>query len=591
MRFNKWMPVGLSCVLLVASCGGDDDDDDGGSAGSSGSSGTSGSSASSATGGAAGGGGSSASSGTSGSSAGSATGGAAGGGGSSGSGGTGGGGSGGILIAGAAGAIDNPGTGDVTVHPGRIDDVLVNPGMGIANFHFGWWCDLPPVQFTAEECAERDRANRPENHPDYGTAYFRWTWADLEPTQGDIDFELIDRTIESANALDETLGFRVMTILEGDVGIPDWLQAMSEGEFRDGDPGPTYWPDYRDATFQSEHARFAAALAERYDGHPGVDHIDIGSVGCWGEWNTACLSDAGGLIAVYDPADAAEEQAIADAYMDLIDAYTDAFTETPLVMLGIGNDAELERDVFVHAIQNGTGWRVDCWGDWGLWGDAWNHQEDIYPQMVSAATDAYSAFPEAWRQAPIQLEVCGTMSEWADYGWTATAPDGEVYRTFQWALEQHASVLNAKRGDIPDQYVDALSDMLVRNGYRFVVDSLNHQGELAPGDEVTLASTWSNLGVAPIYVRRILSYRLRGNDQTVTFESDQDVRDWMPGAWSVTDTFTLPSDLPAGTYEVEVAILDRAGQNPTTEPLPPLQLGIEGRGSDGWYALSQLSVE
>ena len=31
-----------------------------------------------------------------------------------------------------------PGT--VTVDPKRIDEVLTNPGMGFASFHFGWWC-------------------------------------------------------------------------------------------------------------------------------------------------------------------------------------------------------------------------------------------------------------------------------------------------------------------------------------------------------------------------------------------------------------------------------------------------------------------
>ena len=30
-----------------------------------------------------------------------------------------------------------PGT--VTATPKRIDEVLTNPGMGFASFHFGWW--------------------------------------------------------------------------------------------------------------------------------------------------------------------------------------------------------------------------------------------------------------------------------------------------------------------------------------------------------------------------------------------------------------------------------------------------------------------
>ena len=51
------------------------------------------------------------------------------------------------------------------------------------------------------------------------------------------------------------------------------------------------------------------------------------------------------------------------------------------------------------------------------------------------------------------------------------------------------------------------------------------------------------------------------------------------------------ADIPAGTYALEVALQDRAGTNPTTQPLLPLHLGIAGRGDDGWYAISEVTVE
>ncbi len=499
-------------------------------------------------------------------------------------------GTGGGAIAGTAGGVIDPGAGDTTVFPDRIDDVLINPGMGLANFHLGWWCNLPPITYTPAECAPRVRGNWPENHPDSGTAYFRWHWRDIEPVQGEIDFDMIDAAIQSANALNETLSFRVMTIADDSVGIPDWLQNSISGQQLASPGGTTYWPDYRDAAFQSEHARMVAALGARYDGHPAVDHIDIGSVGCWGEWNTACLNEGQGLFGVFDPPNTDEEQAIADAYRSLISDYTSAFSHTPLVMLGFGAAGEPELDIFLHAVRAGTGWRVDCWGDWGVFSDTWNHQESAYPNLIEGATAAYPEFATLWQRAPIQLEVCATLPDWAADGWSAAAPDGEVYKTFEWALEQHASVLNAKWTDIPAEYGEALDELLRRNGYRFVIDSFNHDSELAPGAELTLTSSWSNIGVAPIYLPRTLSYRFRGATRSETFTSSQDLQQWLPGSWSVNDNFSLPADLPSGTYALEVAIVDRAGQNPTTLPLPPLFLSIEGRGSDGWYAISQVTV-
>ena len=492
------------------------------------------------------------------------------------------------------GQADAPGLGDVTVNPTRIDDVLINPGMGFADFHFGWWCNLPPITYTPEVCAARALENWPENYPRAGTAYFRWHWRAIEPTRGNIDFAMIDTAIQSANALGETLSFRVMMVDEGEMGVPDWLVAAPysiTGEWRASANGTTYWPDVRDATFQAEHARLVSALAARYDGHPAVDHVDIGSVGCWGEWNTACLTGEDSIIEIYDPASDDERDAIAAAYEQLIDDFTGSFATTPVVMLGQGGGADRTTDIMAHAMENGAGWRVDCWGDWDIFSDSWSHHDDAYPNMITEVSAVYPAFPDVWQHAPIQLEICATMPDWFDAGYSTDGPDGEVYKSFQWALEQHASLLNAKFTDIPASYVAAIDELLTENGYRFVIDSFNHASTVAPGGPVTLISTFANIGVAPMYIGRELTYRLRGASRTVPFTSHEDLRGWLPGTTLVTESFTLPGDTPPGTYQVEVAILDRAGTAPVTAPLAPLHLGIEGRGADGWYLVSALTVE
>jgi len=113
-----------------------------------------------------------------------------------------------------------------------------------------------------------------------------------------------------------------MTVAEGQSGIPDWLTSVPykvAGEWRAGGAGKTFWPDYRDPNLQREHARLIGALGDRYNGHPAVDHVDIGTVGCWGEWNTACLSDIDSIIDVYKPRGGKERQQIATALTQLID--------------------------------------------------------------------------------------------------------------------------------------------------------------------------------------------------------------------------------------------------------------------------------
>ena len=483
-----------------------------------------------------------------------------------------------------------PFTGDVDAAPLALESVLTNTGRGFADFHFGWWCNLPPITFTPEECVPRVEENWPENYPDAGTAYFRWTWADLEPRPGELNTELIDSTIQTANLMGETLGFRVLAIEEGGSGVPDWLTEAPysvAGESIDG----MFWPDVRDATFQSEHERFLAALGERYNGHPGVDHVDIGTVGCWGEWNTACLTGVGDLFEVYDATSETDKDAVQAAYASMIDHHLSAFPDTPTVMLGIGGELGREAELLTHATAGGAGWRVDCWGDYGFWGSGWNHMEDYYPQMIGAATAIDSDFETVWQRAPVQLEICGVMGSWEDLGWTASAPDGEVYSTFQWSLDVHASVLNAKFSDVPSAYVDAVNTLLLKNGYRFALSLLNHDSAVRAGESLTLSTRWTNLGTAPAYQPRAVTWRLRGETSTVTLASDADIRDWLPGEHEVVDTFSLPADLPTGVYQLEVALLDRDGTEPATTALAPTQLAIEGRDAEGWYAVSELTVE
>ncbi len=59
----------------------------------------------------------------------------------------------------------------VTVRPTEIDDILYNPGMGFADFHFEIGVPLSSSQ-----------------HPRSTIAYIRWSWADLEPAEGQYDF-------------------------------------------------------------------------------------------------------------------------------------------------------------------------------------------------------------------------------------------------------------------------------------------------------------------------------------------------------------------------------------------------------------------
>jgi len=103
----------------------------------------------------------------------------------------------------------------VTVHPREIKDVLYNPGMGLADFHFGF--GHPPST---------------DQYPRQTVAYFRWPWADLEPEEGRYAFGFVDHVIEQAKTQGKTLAFRIMT--EYAAGSPEWLIQKGVGSAKVG---------------------------------------------------------------------------------------------------------------------------------------------------------------------------------------------------------------------------------------------------------------------------------------------------------------------------------------------------------------------
>ena len=425
----------------------------------------------------------------------------------------------------------------VTVHPKEIKDVLYNPGMGLADFHFGF--EHPP---SADE------------YPRQTVAYFRWSWSDLEPEEGQYAFDFVDRIISQAKAKGETLAFRMMT--EYKAGSPKWLLRKGVGSVP---VGGGVFPDYNNPTFLIYHEKLIKAFGERYAGSPDIDHVDIGSVGCWGEWNMACCQGVEAQCKHYFP--------VEDNQIKITDWYLKYFSGTPLVMLHGGQ--------LKYAVSRGAGWRGDCFGDYGFFSSTWNHMEYAYTRGLKDP-----AIERAWMNAPVQFEVCGVMQDWLEKGF-------DIDLILKKGLEWHVSVLNAKSSPIPSEWRSRVNEFLTKIGYRFVLHQMTHATETRPGGKLSLRSQWENLGVAPIYHEWPLAYRLRSaEDQVVAqWASTAQLRRWLPGAQhEVGDAVTLPEGILEGSYALDVAILDQRARAPFVD------LAISGKRPDRWYPISTVLI-
>jgi len=224
------------------------------------------------------------------------------------------------------------------IRPKEINDVLVNPGMGIQTFQrFNGdalntglkWSEEGPTSVLPLSTAGPD-------FPDSSIAYGRWFWETLEPEHGKVRWDIIDSALEQARKHQEALAIRLMPY-DQKHPLPEWYQrggARRANRPTDKD-GDIWQPDFSDPLFLKYWGELVAAAGARYDGHPYLDTVDISSVGYWGEgWSD------------YMPAFPYQKS--------LIHIWLEAFKRTPLLM---NFDQE---QALAYGTQQGAGWRLDC---------------------------------------------------------------------------------------------------------------------------------------------------------------------------------------------------------------------------------------
>jgi hypothetical protein len=319
-------------------------------------------------------------------------------------------------------------------------------------------------------------------------------------------------------------------------------------EFNDG---KSWQPDYTAPIYLEKQAQIIAAFGERYDGHPGLDHVDIGSMGRWGEWHTSGTG---------------METPPFEVQKQIVDMYLEAFTKTPLVML------IAQAEALAYAVEHGAGWRADCLGDMGGFSKTWCHM-DWYPTQLEKA-----GIEDCWKSARVVFETCWTMQHWHDQGW-------DVDEIFERALAMHPSAVNNKSSAVPEDWWPQVNEFSKKMGYRLVLRRLEHPATVRAGGELQLKMQWENLGCAPCYDFYPLALELVGDEGPARrMMTSADLRQWLPGTHEVAETIKLPGDLSAGQYILRLAFVD-----PHTDE-PALKLAISGRDEEGWYGVSEIVV-
>ncbi|HEY5912849.1 MAG TPA: DUF4832 domain-containing protein [Verrucomicrobiae bacterium] len=430
--------------------------------------------------------------------------------------------------------------------PKESDELLPNPGMGWQTFG----------RFADED---KNLKGLPS-----ASAYFRFYWREIEAADGQIDFARFDELLVHARRAGQKLAFRIMCTGSAEyLDVPAWLKEQGCRGFEFNYEGARHWvPDFADSRFQEAHYRLIRELGRRYDGHPEMDLVDIGSVGLWGEWHMSGTTqvDTGKPVPLPD----------VKLRLEIIDAWCRAFPKTSKVIL-IGSDEGMSQ-----ASAKGYGWRADCLGDMGGFSKTWNHMDNFYLQQLERTTAQ-----DTWQKGPVAFESCWDMRKWKEAGW-------DIRFIFDYALRCHASYLNNKSAPIPDGTRAEIERFVRRLGYRLVLRSLEHPARIKAGTEVPAALEWENTGVAPPYRDYRVAIRLRSatpkDSASTVITSGESIRGWLPGPHKSGLRLGVPERTGPGRYELAIGLLAIGGE------VPAVRLAIEGRAQDGWYPLSHVDV-
>lgn len=465
------------------------------------------------------------------------------------------------------------------VRPVEIYSVLNNPGIGFTTFQrFNGdtlnagttWTEGLPIVYQK---FNGDVSNK--NHPQTSIAYFRVDWAFFETEPGVYNWLMIDKALRTAAERGQTLMLRIVPFEEGIKDVPAWYRQIV------GPEKPEIVKNWRldpeDPRYIKYFGGMIAALGQRYDGHPDLESVDISIIGYWGEGEGSHLLSE-------------------KTRVGLINTYLDNFKKTILIFQPINGDAP-DPGILVNGTNiyaswpngkiNGEGpnvrylgYRMDCVGDMttDLWPEKkWSHMKDIYPRDIIK-----SGMSDAWKKAPVQMEICWTFMHWF---LNSKYDEKKLDFIFSEALKWHVSTFNAKSSAVPDAWRAKVDKWLNKMGYRFVLRRFEYPSFLTPQGQLSFTSVWENVGVAPIYKNYKLALRLKNTQRTQVLPTNANISEWLPGDFLHDDKLYIPADMPAGKYQLEIAIVSPVSFEPR------VKLAIAGVNKEGWYTLGEIEVK
>lgn len=457
-------------------------------------------------------------------------------------------------------AADNPasnagGPQMLEIKPPLTDKALNNPGMGLYLFGTTNEADFTPNDWLWDIMH---------------IGYFREDWAAAQPDSDSEDDlkkyldPLFDLWVKKWN---KRLSFRFMSQNKHskrqyptpkwvfDKGVPSVKQS---GIYTKEQLIPVFWDD----TYLALQEKFVVQLGRCMDGRAGLEFIDIGGIGQWGEMHLS------GWTPEQLEATGFTETRYFNAYRRLMNAYARAFPRTS-VFLNVGDKDPINH----YAVTRGIHLR----------------QDGVTPDGPSANVGERLFKPYNRQRIICNYELFCGLAEMKTRGWD---PAKNVYRGIQDPISYYHVYLLGYDGfrKAGPEIKEIMYNTARKLGFRFELSSLKCSKTLNvyPGKQTAsrllIEHTWKNTGCAPCYESYALRWTLRdGTGKTVaedvSYPREPTTQWWPETNVTLRSVIRVPPELPAGDYQLAVAMTD------PQEPSVKIQLGIEGLNTDGSYTL------
>lgn len=459
-------------------------------------------------------------------------------------------------------AAPQPGIEFLEITPTLSEAVLFNPGMGLyLAGGSGLGYKPEPDAWVLSLC---------------DVVYFRPTWNDLEAEGPGIGFDTYFEPIFDfwVRQRGKRVAFRVMsesTHYRGTYATPKWVfdqgvpSVLHRGLRAQEQVDPVFW----DSLYLKLHCEFIQRLGRYLNSRPGLEYVDIGGIGEWGEMHLGLHMQGRWTPEQLEQTGFTREKYIA-AYRRVIDAHAEAFPNTR-VFLNVGSYPEIN--------------------DYAALRRCHFRQDGLTPSGPSNNVGKLYYHPYSRRGVICNYEFHSSYRSMLEKEW-------DLRETVEQGLSDPISYLNTNILPLQDwdkaplQVKELFVYAARKIGFRFIMTQLRvpvrlHLSDRTPG-RLLIEHIWTNVGIAPCYESYALEFTLHDSEgRVVTTQQHFPARPtslWLPGEETVERTLIrIPAGLLEGDYTLKVAMRlpERAEHN--------ILLGLAGRDQADRYDLCRIT--